>query len=99
MVLSREVRSDRDAVKRMVDKETGKPIAGTELIRLSKMTQEERDREHCEQRAFKPDRRGGRSLFDEIEPEIENPRLKDSITVNFYRETFDFCKRLRQEKR
>jgi hypothetical protein len=44
-------------------------------------------------------RRGGRSLFDEIEQEIENPRFKDSITVKFYRETFEFCKRLRQEKR
>lgn len=88
------VRWHEDTMRVLTERDI-KPIAEEELIRLSKLTQEERDREDCQKMAFKPTSWASRSLFDRVEEEIKNPRLKDKQTIKLYHEVYAFCKRFR----
>ena len=86
--------SDREKVNQIVDKEMekyGPPTTSEdELIRLSKMTQEERDREAC-QRLF-----NGKYLnWNDVEHGLSNPNQADKQSLKFYRETYAFCRRFR----
>ena len=91
-------RHDQILVKidKLADHPTRKPISEEELIRLSKMTQEERDKEGC-QSVFKIQPwDSGYSTFDRIEKQITTGVMpNDSTTIKFNRATYAFCKRFR----
>ena len=86
--------SDREKVKQIVDKEMekyGPPTTSEdELIRLSKMTQEERDREACESVL------NGKFLnWNDIVTRLQHPENLDRQDLKFYEDVFNFCKRFR----
>jgi hypothetical protein len=73
------------------ERDLGKPISDTELTRLSKMTQDQRDEESCQR-----DLNSEYLNWNQILNGVQNAdKFTDQRTVKFYRETYAFCKKFR----